>query len=94
MPAPAVVTASDNCSTGLTPSFTESRIDGTCADRYELQRIWRVSDECGNETVETQILTVVDTTKPVLIGVPADVTVECGTVPAQATVTAADNCDP
>src|SRR5439155_234742 len=39
-------------------------------------------------------LTVLDTTKPMLLGVPADVTVECDAVPAPAVVKTTDNCDP
>ena len=30
---------------------------------------------------------------PVLVGVPAAITAQCGAVPAAATVTATDNCD-
>ena len=40
-----------------------------------------------------QVITVQDTTDPVLAGVPADVTVECSEVPVAATPTATDNCD-
>ena len=41
----------------------------------------------------TQVITVQDTTDPILAGVPGDVTVECDAVPAAADVTATDNCD-
>jgi len=41
----------------------------------------------------THTINVRDTTKPVLNGVPASVTVECGAVPNPPVVTATDNCD-
>ncbi|MES2332665.1 MAG: LamG-like jellyroll fold domain-containing protein [Bacteroidota bacterium] len=37
-------------------------------------------------------ITVLDTQFPVLMGVPANITVECNAVPGAATVTATDNC--
>ena len=51
-------------------------------------------DDCGNTTSQTQTIDVVDTTPPVLAGVPASITVECDAVPdvSTATVTATDNC--
>ena len=56
-------------------------------------RTWTVTDNCGNTTTATQTITVQDTQPPTLVGVPADVTVECTAIPAAATVTASDNCD-
>ena len=38
-------------------------------------------------------ITVVDNQPPVLVGVPADVTIECDAVPAAPVVTATDNCN-
>ncbi|MEG4110219.1 HYR domain-containing protein, partial [Microcoleus sp. S13_C5] len=40
----------------------------------------------------TFTVTVVDNEKPVLVGVPANATVECDAIPAAANVTATDNC--
>src|SRR5512133_561958 len=51
------------------------------------------TDDCGNLTTTTATFTVDDTTLPILVGVPADATVECDAIPAAA-VTATDNCDP
>jgi hypothetical protein len=56
---------------------------------------WTATDDCGNSTARTQTITTNDTTDPVLTGVPADLTLECGTnPPAPATPGATDNCDP
>ncbi|MEZ5029808.1 MAG: hypothetical protein R2787_00235 [Saprospiraceae bacterium] len=50
---------------------------------------------CGNATTHVQKVTVVDTTPPVLTGVPDDVTagVRCHQCSPVATVTGSDNCD-
>jgi large repetitive protein len=93
--APAVVTASDNCDSDVTVVFGEVRNDGACIDSYTLTRTWTATDNCGNETIHVQIITVEDITAPVWDQVmPVDVTVECNEVPvAPAIVTASDNCD-
>ena len=56
---------------------------------------WNVSDACGNPAVQrTQIITVDDTTPPVLAMAPANVTVECiEDVPAMTDLSWTDNCD-
>jgi large repetitive protein len=92
---PAVVTATDNCDTDVTITFTEVRIDGACIDSYTLTRTWTATDNCGNETIHVQVITVEDTTAPTWDQVmPAEITVECDGVPeAPAVVTASDNCD-
>jgi P2-related tail formation protein len=66
---------------------------GACANAYTLTRTWTAKDDCGNEATATQIVTVIDDTKPVLSAVPKDVTVQCNAVPMPATLTATDNCD-
>ncbi len=89
IPAAATVTATDNCSTGLTVNYSET-IGTGCP--YTITRTWEVTDDCGNTTTATQTINVIDTTDPVLVGVPADATVECDAIPSAATVTATDNC--
>src|SRR5439155_258217 len=93
VPAPASPTATDNCDPAPAISYSEVRTDGNCADNYTLTRTWTATDRCGNASSLTQVITVRDTTKPVLHGVPADKTVECDSVPAAAQPTASDNCD-
>ncbi|WP_157492010.1 HYR domain-containing protein, partial [Mangrovimonas sp. ST2L15] len=76
IPAPAVVTATDNCDTTLTVSYSETT--NTVNDGVgTIVREWSVTDNDGNTTTQTQTITVEDNTPPVLVGVPADVTVEC-----------------
>ncbi len=91
IPAPVQVSATDNCDNDVEVEFSEVVVSGT-ACQYTIIRTWTATDNCGNQSSDSQVLTVVDTTYPVLVGVPADVTAECDNVPAPATVGATDNC--
>src|SRR4029079_13335821 len=61
---------------------------------YTITRTWTVSDACGNAaTPVTQLITVHDTTPPVIDAPPVAVTVQClADVPATVTLNATDNC--
>ncbi len=97
VPPAAAVTVADTCDPSPSLSFNEvstQTSNGTCSDQnYTITRTWTARDATGNERVAVQVVTVQDTTKPTLIGVPADTTVECDAVPPAAVVTAIDNCD-
>ncbi|NLR69175.1 gliding motility-associated C-terminal domain-containing protein, partial [Chitinophaga varians] len=101
IPAPVTnVTATDNCSTngsGLTvtrQTITET-IAGACGNNYRIIRTWTAKDACGNIATVKQVVTVQDTTRPVIMPAPADVTIYCqDPIPAPVTLTATDNCDP
>jgi hypothetical protein len=86
------VTGADFCGAPLPVTFTEVRTAGSCMNSYTLNRTWNTTDSCGQTVSETQIITVVDLTPPTLVGVPADMNVECGFVPCSANVSAVDNC--
>ena len=91
---PTDITATDACDNNVTVDFDEARTDGICQDAYTLVRTWTATDECGNSTQAQQVITIQDSTDPVLANVPADITAECDDIPAEATdVTATDNCD-
>ncbi|UYQ95190.1 gliding motility-associated C-terminal domain-containing protein [Chitinophaga horti] len=99
IPAMPQLTATDNCSpaANITITMNQQRVDnvGACESSYRLLRTWTATDECGNFTTALQIVTVQDTTKPVFtMPIPANVTVNCGEVPAQPDLTATDNCTP
>ncbi|HEY9258094.1 hypothetical protein, partial [Chitinophaga sp.] len=100
IPAPAMdVQVTDNCSTignGLTVSrrITTERTPGDCAGNYRIIRTWIAKDACGNTTTITQVVTVKDTTRPVIMPAPADVVIFCqDKIPAPPVLTATDNCD-
>ncbi len=93
VPAPATLTATDNCDAAPVVTYTQTRTNGACANSYTLTRKWTATDACGNACSKTQVITVLDRTAPVLSAAPAAVTVECDAVPAPATLTATDNCD-
>ncbi len=97
IPPVPIITAIDNCTeeADLIVSFEEERVDGDCDQSYTLRRIWQVSDACGNELEEVQIITITDEDAPELVNLPANITVNPAngeTVPAPAMVTATDNC--
>ena len=86
------LTATDNCSTADV-TFNETQQEGNCAGAYELTRTWTATDACGNTTVATQVITVIDFTSPTFDSTPeAVLNVSCENVPAAVTLTATDNC--
>jgi hypothetical protein len=67
-------------------------IAAACGNTYSVTRTWTASN--GSTTAScNQIISIVDTTGPVLAGVPDKASAECGAVPPPATVTATDGCD-
>lgn len=67
----------------------------SCPQSYTITRIWSATDPSNNTTIDTQKITVIDTTKP-LLTVPANIalTTQAGlcTAVATYTATATDNC--
>jgi hypothetical protein len=49
---------------------------------YTLTRTWIIADEAGDTATCVQTVTIIDTIAPVLMAVPADITVSCGQLPA------------
>jgi hypothetical protein len=86
------VTASDNCEGFVTVTFLGETQEGDACNKV-ITRVWDAVDICGNFERCVQTITILDTTAPVLNGLPAgELTVECDAVPAAAEVTATDNC--
>ena len=96
IPAPANVTATDNCADNIEVNFNEEITDGNCEDSYTITRTWTAMDACGNVMVATQVINVEDTTAPEILSMPADITVNESAgeaIPEPATVMVNDNCD-
>ncbi|MCP4704016.1 MAG: HYR domain-containing protein [candidate division Zixibacteria bacterium] len=94
IPAPAEMTATDNCA-GLTINYDEVKTDGDCANTYTLTRTWTAEDGSGNTAECVQVITVEDTTTPVLTSCPEEITLTCGMTSEPAntgTPVATDNC--
>jgi len=88
-------TASDNCDPAPAVDFNDVTTGGACPQEYTINRTWLATDACGNSSTCLQIVTIEDTTPP-LITCPIDVTIECdqSTLPANTgTASATDNCD-
>src|SRR6185295_11077865 len=66
VPAAVTLTATDNCDSNVTVNRTETRANGSCPNNYTLTRTWTATDSCGNQSTKTQVVTVHDTTAPVL----------------------------
>ncbi|GJQ28061.1 MAG: hypothetical protein HBSAPP02_30930 [Phycisphaerae bacterium] len=89
--------ATDNCTLFPVISYEdEYTAGGDCPPiTGTIERTWKATDACGNFSTCTQMITVVDSTAPV-ITCPADTTIECGesTLPSNTgTANALDNCD-
>jgi hypothetical protein len=83
----------DNCQTGITPTYTDNVI-GTGCNQY-IQRIWTVSDGCGNTATCTQNIYFDDQIAPIVV-CPPNLAITC--LPADwqtanfGTATGTDNC--
>jgi PKD repeat protein len=79
-------------------TYTDMQNPGVCANEYTINRIWTATDACGNVATATQIISVVDISKPVITGIPESAIVQgndegnCGAFINYPTITATDNC--
>ena len=67
VPEAATGEATDNCDSDVTIQYLgETRADGAVSDSYTLTRHWKATDNCGNSSFASQVITVEDTTAPML----------------------------
>jgi hypothetical protein len=61
--------AADVCSTDIFVTFTDemSTSEGSCLADNVVTRTWTVTDGCGNASTDVQVITLEDTTAPVVI---------------------------
>ncbi len=90
-PAPAVITATDECALNPTVVLVADTV-ATCANSYVVTRTWTATDDCNNASSGVQVITVEDNTAPTVTA-PGDVTVQCDNVPVPGTPTVMDMCD-
>src|SRR5690606_8917637 len=89
-------TATDACDASVTPTFTDVTTGAGCPQEYLITRTWLATDDCGNTSTCTQVITVQDNLPP-SITCPINVTIDCSasTLPANTgSATATDACDP
>ena len=95
IPAPADVTAEDNCDPDSEVVFTEDTEGDICVPPGQIiVRTWTATDNCGNVATASQTVTVQDNTPPTFPDLPVNLTVECDAVPAPEDFIATDACDP
>jgi hypothetical protein len=70
-------TASDACGTAGAITYSDTRLNGACAQAYTILRTFSVSDDCGNVNTVEQRIVFTDETAPVITEVPADVAISC-----------------
>jgi mucin-19 len=94
IPPVGTATASDGCAGAVTISYLgQSTTSGACPGSYQIKRIWRATDACGNTTAATQTIQISDNSAPVFVTVPGPLTIECNTpLPPLVNPTASDAC--
>jgi hypothetical protein len=92
VPGDPGITATDNCDGPLTVTFSQSPLP-SCDGSGTVTNTWTATDCAGNTTTHQQVITIDDTTPPVLSGQPSNLVVSCwDDVPGDPGITATDNC--
>jgi len=73
----------DQCDPSVQLQFDDIITPGNCPGNFTVAREWRIFDDCGNTERFTQMLTVTDTTGPVVITAPTDLVTSCNSNQAQ-----------
>ncbi|NOY48535.1 MAG: gliding motility-associated C-terminal domain-containing protein, partial [Chlorobi bacterium] len=94
VPTADVLTATDNCDTNnIKVQYNEVRTDGSCNSEYTLTRTWTAIDICGNEATHTQIISVTDSTAPIVTTeFETEISVMCGEIPGIPELAFEDAC--
>ncbi|MFN3755504.1 MAG: hypothetical protein ACK4RM_00975, partial [Flavobacterium sp.] len=77
IPAPAIVTAEDNCDDDVTIVFFENIVPGDCPSNYTIIRIWQARDNCLNARFHKQTIHVQDNTAPIVVVPSSTLEVDC-----------------
>ena len=94
VPAPPTVTAGDTCDTSVAVTMNQVNNLVGCNGTGTITRTWSATDDCGNTVNAMQVITVVDTTAP-MITCPANASYQCIALVPPAmpfTGSASDNC--
>jgi hypothetical protein len=66
-----ITNEADNCDNTLNAIFSDVPVPGNCIGEEIITRTWALTDDCGNSTSKPQVITVKDTTRPVITNVSA-----------------------
>ncbi|RXR29348.1 gliding motility-associated C-terminal domain-containing protein, partial [Flavobacterium piscinae] len=88
VPATISLTATDNCAGEISAEGVDTTVAGDCPNSFVITRTWTFVDECGNETVISQTITVNDTIQPEITTEATSLVVECDGSGNQEAITA------
>ena len=76
-----------------TVTFSDVQVSNTnpCLGE-QISRTWLVTDACGNEAMDIQLISIVDAASPVVTLAPADTAIACGADVPVSNITATDDC--
>jgi hypothetical protein len=92
---PQLVVATDNCGDDVTVELVgtfDISNPGCHGNEWTVEYVYEASDTCGNRATCKQQIRVIDTTPPVLFGVPGDITVKSDAIPRAVQVSSSDKC--
>ena len=59
-----VTDEADNCDTSLDAGYGDTVLAGSCEGEEIINRLWSLTDDCGNTTTHMQVITIMDTISP------------------------------
>jgi hypothetical protein len=83
--------ALDECDDSVEIAWYEETTNIYCDNSYDLFRVYRAFDDFGNQSVESQIIHVVDETSPTFQPIENQV-IDCGGIPVFSQPIVTDNC--
>src|SRR5260221_8281708 len=72
----------DACDASPTLTFADVTTAGSCPQSSVVTRTWTATDHCNNVSTRSQVITVADTTAPVIGSLPGPTTIECPATPS------------
>ncbi|MFZ1791079.1 MAG: hypothetical protein WAT92_22330, partial [Saprospiraceae bacterium] len=85
------------CNIGTESSFIDGPINEICTGTGSWNRVWQVTDVCGNTAVKNQIISIVDRDAPEINSIPENLNLNCTDeipLPTPDSVLANDKCFP